>query len=357
MLTIDVLDPRSEEMYEDFLARQPLGLLYHSLKYRTLIQRLVVATDHYFIAKRNGTVIGVLPGFLSGGPYGPVLNSLPFYGSNGGLITSDPEAARMLLNEWRRLCETASVAAATIITSPFERDTDWYELHADVTHRDSRIGQISALVPPGSPDVGGALMDRYHQKTRNMVRKAEKSGVVVQNDRSDEAFTFLFETHLMNMKSIGGLAKPAQFFAEVRKIFEQGTDFRVYTASVGEQLVAAMLCFYFNKTVEYFTPVILEEWRSHQPLSLIIHQAMQDASRLGFENWNWGGTWLSQDGVYHFKKRWGSTDQPYYYYTSLRNQDLLKATKEEIVSGYPYFYVLPFDQLTPRQTAADRGEA
>jgi hypothetical protein len=75
---------------------------------------------------------------------------------------------------------------------------------------------------------------------------------------------------------------------------------------------------------------------------------MVDAAKRGFEWWNWGGTWRSQKGVYGFKKRWGTGEFPYYYYTRVYDQKLLQCSKEEIIREYPYFYVVPFDVLSGR---------
>ncbi len=333
--------------------------MYCSLKYRLLLKRFLGAEDYYLVAKRRGEVVGVLPSFLSGyGPYGRILNSLPFYGSYGGVIVGhgDDEAAVALLSEWRGLAEQPTVAASTIVSSPFDKDTRRYEEHTTHTDREARLGQVTRLVPADASDIGAALMARYHPKTRNMVRKASKMGITINHDESDGAIEFLIATHHENMKSIGGLAKPARFFSEVRRVFEYGRDYRVYTATIDARPIAAMLCFYCNATVEYFPPVVLAEWRSQQPLSLIIHEAMRDASREGFEYWNWGGTWLTQDGVYHFKKRWGSEDLPYYYYTTLRNQELLHANRETLLDGYPFFYVLPFSRLRAPVTASSGGD-
>jgi hypothetical protein len=58
-----------------------------------------------------------------------------------------------------------------------------------------------------------------------------------------------------------------------------------------------------------------------------------------------GGTWLSQSGVYDFKKRWATTDYPYYYYTQIFNTDVKLQRKETLLTMYPGFYVLPFSEL------------
>lgn len=72
---------------------------------------------------------------------------------------------------------------------------------------------------------------------------------------------------------------------------------------------------------------------------------MKEAINRGMHYWNWGGTWASQSGVYTFKKRWGSTDYPYYYYIQLFSPVLRTCTQDELLKEYPYFYVLPFNLL------------
>ncbi len=70
---------------------------------------------------------------------------------------------------------------------------------------------------------------------------------------------------------------------------------------------------------------------------------MLEAIKIGYSNWNWGGTWESQKGVYDFKKRWNAKDFKYKYFTKIINKDILNIPQEEILKTYPYFYVLPFN--------------
>jgi len=72
---------------------------------------------------------------------------------------------------------------------------------------------------------------------------------------------------------------------------------------------------------------------------------MKDATKKKCKYWNWGGTWLSQTGVYQFKKRWGTHDLKYNYYTNLIDNSILNLSKEDLLREYPYFYVLPFSAL------------
>ena len=96
------------------------------------------------------------------------------------------------------------------------------------------------------------------------------------------------------MSVLGGMAKDNNFFELVLDQFEPGIDFNIYIASKKKKPIAGLLLFYFKGIVEYFMPVINHDFKSDQPLPLIIYHAMLDASQNNFEWWNWGGTCQSR---------------------------------------------------------------
>lgn len=334
-LLVSELAQADELAYEAFVAAQPFALMYHGLQWRNLLKEFLGCRDRYLLARgRDGSLEGVLPVMESQGRWGTVLNSLPFYGSNGGVIASS-DAARDSLH--RRYGELASnAAAATLIDTPLLAPGEVVQSHSDF-----RVGQIT---PIGfAENHAAALMASFHFKTRNAIRKAEKIGITVS--RADDALGFVASVHAENMAAIGGKAKPHRFFDLVPRHFAAGRDFRIYLAHDGAEPVAALLAFYFSETVEYFTPVVREQWRESQALSLINYRAMCDASKEGWRRWNWGGTWASQDGVYRFKSRWGTGDHHYHYHVQVNEPGLLASTRAELESEYPYFYVLPYSIL------------
>ena len=113
--------------------------------------------------------------------------------------------------------------------------------------------------------------------------------------------------------------------------------------------VAALLVFFYNGIAEYYMPAIQEEYRAEQPLSGLILAAMKDAVAKRCRWWNWGGTGLSLDGVYHFKSRWGTQDMNYWYHTKFHVDAAgpKALSKEELLREYPYYFVLPFSALAP----------
>jgi hypothetical protein len=337
-------DPGPE--YDEFVRSNADTLLYASDRYRRLLRTFLKADDRYLVARDGNRIVGVLPAMLRRNErHGAVLNSLPFYGSNGAVVDADGDrrVRQRLLDAFHAIAADEGCAASTIVTSPFERDLAFYDKEAKATFRDERIGQLTAL--PADGDARAALMQSFHHKTRNMIRKAQKSGLSVRTDGSAADLEFLIRTHTENIEALGGIAKPACFFDLIPQLFRAGDDFRIYVARLGDVPVAALLLFYFNRVVEYFTPVVVAAHRSLQPLSLLIFEAMADAASAGYAWWNWGGTWASQENLYLFKSRWGTRDIPYYYYTRVYRDDILRVPKQTLLDEYPYFFVAPFSQL------------
>ncbi len=339
-MRIETLTPELSARYETFLLARPETLLYQSWRYQNMLVGLLGCRQQSLMAlDDSGSPLAVLPLMAMDGPLGTIFNSLPFYGSNGGLVGEDPRARSELIVAYNRLVQAPGVAASTVVESPLvQQRTDEFVHH----FIDERIGQITPL--PHEANFEAALMDSFHYKTRNMVRKAAKLGVEVAIDNG--AMSFLVKVHEENMQEIGGVAKPRRFFSTLSTYFRPGEDYRIYVANLAGEQVAAVLVFYYNRTAEYFTPVVRKEHRESQALSAVIFRAMSDASQRGLAFWNWGGTWLTQDGVYRFKSRWGTQDLRYRYLTSVQNPVVLKASRAELLAAYPYFFTVPFAAIS-----------
>jgi hypothetical protein len=277
------------------------------------------------------------------GALGPVVNSLAYYGSNGGVIAreGDKQAKIAALDAFSEFCEQIDASASTLITNPLLDDLSLYEDHLSYDLRDQRIGQFTRFPTDCKPD---SLMKLFDDPRPRNIRKAKRIGVRVSVSQSEDDLAFLFATHDQNIRSIGGLPKRRAFFEAIPRVLPRD-GWKIYLAELEGERIAALLLLYYNQTVEYFTPCVVELHRSTQALPLLIYQAMTDAMVAGYCQWNWGGTWLSQDGVYAFKKKWGTIDIPYHYFTRLRATQLKYAEREVLLREYPGFFVLPFSVL------------
>ena len=345
---VETLTGAEAAEYERFVLRSPRTLLYHGAGFRRLLRDVLEAEDRYLVARDgSGAIVGALPAFLrrSAEGRGAVLNSLPFFGSNGGLLEFEGSVPvrRALLGRFEALAREESCVSSTIVTSPLDDGAPDPGIAFDL--RDERLGQVTTL-PDASPDTGAALMELFHLKSRNALRKAQKLSLVVTREDED-ALAFVSATHRENILAKQGLAKEPRFFEALARVYERGRDYDVWVARDGAKPVAGLLVLYFNQTAEYYTPAVASEYRSWQPLSLIVFEAMQAAVQRGLRWWNWGGTWASQEGVRRFKERLGAADRPYHYFTRLLDPSLLDRRPADLLREFPHFYVVPFSALRP----------
>ena len=354
-MTIRIEQVRDDwEGYERFLTTRAQTLLYASARYLCLLEHLLRGERFYLQAlDGEGRRLGVLPVMVSAsGPEGPVANSLPYFGSNGGVLlrpglaAAEQEAVqRALLAEAMGQLQDQGCAAFSLTASPFEPAPPAAYASSAFDYHELRVGQVSFLPAPGTSGEA-RLTQQFHASRMRNLRKARKEGVRWYVAHDLDALRFLHEVHRQNMEAIGGQAKSLAFFESIPRFF-QSSDYAVYVAEREGRRVAALLLFYYQTYVEYFTPATAVAARSYQPSALLIFEAMKAAMQHGYRIWNWGGTWPSQHGVYAFKQRWGAEDRPYVRLTRLFKPELRSYTPEELAKAYPGFFVVPYAQLPP----------
>lgn len=346
-ISIMKLTSEYEESYMNFVMNKKESLMYYSLQFRNFLTDLLGDESEYLIAVVDNQVVGCLPIFYRNGVQnGIVANSLPYYGGHGGPIADNEEIMAALLKEYVKVITEKGCVASTVIGSPLE---DFDQLYKEIVipdYIDERI-ELMTYFPYGTERSNeDALMSKFHHMERRCIRKAIKNNVVVEVDNTTEAMEFLFKVHTENMLAIDGIPKIRECFDLIQKHFKAGEDYDVFIAKKDGERIAALLLFYFNGTVEYYTPAIIEEYRTIQPLTLIIYIAMQNAMKKGFEKWNWGGTGLTQNSLYSFKSKWGTTETRYFYYTKIWNDSVLKIDRKELMEVYSNYYVYPFNQVS-----------
>lgn len=310
------------------------GLIYYKSIFKNFLLRIFKAHCISVVFYENKKITGILPLLLKDGCYGKVINSLPFFGSNGGILSITDKANKALYDYYENVSNGSDISLSVLISHPFK---DIKVPQYDFI--DERIAQWTNIQPPYS----NGLSINISSSAKRNIAKAVSKGVVVREDSN--ALNFLEETHKENILGIGGRIKPNSFFSELKNSFIYGKDWKLFIAEYQGIKIAGLLIFQSGTTVEYIMPVVKKEYRNIQPTSVIIEYAMIDAKNNGFKKWNWGGTWTSQEGVYRFKKKWGAEERKYSYYVKLNNKKFLNLTPEVLNHEYPFFYTIPYNYL------------
>jgi len=351
-MKVEVLTEKKYGEYHDFLSRYENSQFVSSLLFKDFFHLICPsAIPYYFICLEDDHIVGSLPSFLMKGPIGPVLNSLPWFGSNPGIIAEDYSVAQYLFQAFEHIAKWTGCFSSTMISPPHtdqEIYDDFFDKRENEVFKNSRVGLITPLPSFDKPELfAQELLKMMHQKTRNQIIKASQKCMIFESYENDD-WDFLKRVHKENMEAVGGMVKNKEFDI-IRKHFKRKTDYKLYVAiSNDDQAVkiAALLMIYFNKTVEYITPAIVAQYRHLCPMNLLIFSAMGDAAQLGIKWWNWGGTKLPQmEGLYHFKKRFGASESKYQYYTQIYGNLSMKISPEWLAKQYPYFFVMPYSLL------------
>lgn len=334
--------------YEQFLEKCDSRLIYSTPQFMSFLEGATGSERLILVAESDGQTTGVLPLCIKRVNAGLLLNSLPWFGTYGGCLVvdhADESVKKALLDKYFLVQHDMQPLSSTLIVSPFD-DQELYidKLSNESTIMEERICQISCL--PEDGDFDAYLSDVIHQKTRNLVRKANKQGFDLLVDDGDAAWDALYKIHVLNMEAIGGKGKPKTHFDLLRNNISVENR-KIFLARCEGNIAAALLMLFYNKTAEYITPVIRHEYRSMQPLSYLIWEAMKDASGMGMQYWNWGGTWKNQENLHHFKAGWGAVDYNYNYFVSCSGagKDLIRKDINSLAKAAPYFYIFPYRRL------------
>ena len=310
----------------------------HSIAFRDLLVGELGGEPEYLVARDGSEIRGVLPVMWTGNGEGRICNSLPFFGSHGGPVASDRSASEALIDAWNERASDPGTLAATMVENPFLGRDAPQPIH-ELT--DERISQFTVLT--GRRDEA-EVMAMVSGEARNNVRRARQRGVSVGLDSS--AMLEVWRIHGENMRALGAPEKSRRFFEALGTRLRAGEGFDIWTARIDGEVAAALLVVRFNGVSEYFTSGTRLEYRWHNPHSALLIAALAHEAARGARIWNWGGTHPEgMNGVFHFKRKWGSREGRYRYFVQVNDRSLLGRTPDELMERFPGFYVLPFRAL------------
>ena len=152
-------------------------------------------------------------------------------------------------------------------------------------------------------------------KTRQYIRKAERSGVLVQSDESREAFQTYYRLLEASATRWGrpDPGKPWALFESIQRHAEHGSA-RLWSAHVGAQCVAGLLCFYGKGEAFAWSAALDEHFVDTRANYLLHWRAISDAADRGFKTFNLGAN-EGLEGVRWFKEGLGAQPREYPAYS------------------------------------------
>lgn len=305
-------DTASDVRWSAFVQSHPKGLLYHHPAWVRAIARVYrypfvgLATED-----ASGKLTGVLPLFEKRGPItGRRLSSLPHTPVAGPLAAND--AAALALGR-------AAVARARERGLALELKLSSDEL--------GRLLPAAGMVPADNvyvlelPDRVQGLRfggSRNHHRIKSAVRKAAKDGVKAREAEDDRDLRLWYSLYLETMHRHGVPPRPYAFFEAIWDTLAPGRHMRLLLAertALGRPTVIAGAIFIMAaRTVSYAFSASRREHGHPNANDLIQWHAIHDSCAAGFRYYDLGEVTIGQEGLAHFKAKWGATEHRLFRY-------------------------------------------
>jgi len=271
--------------------------LAHAPEWFSLIRRAYGHTPLYLTMDDGNGRSGVLPAFVVRRPFfGTVVTSMPFLDS-GGPCSRSAETRKLLVEHL--VAEARRIGAAQVelrCSEPLDIPAQLAEHKVNMT-----------LSLPADPD---QLWRRLDRQVRNQVRKAERSGLTVDNGGVENMRAF-YETFVVRMRDLGSPPHAPEFLRAVVDAF--GTRARIVLVRKGGLTIGAMIALAFKDRLVVPWAICLKEYFSLCPNMLLYWETLRSACVEGFRSFDFGRS-TRDSGTHRFKLQWGAQEEPLYWY-------------------------------------------
>lgn len=238
----------------------------------------------YVYMRRETTIIGI---YDSTTPYG--------YGGFliEGILTKDNRKA--LWKEYLDEMKKQNIVSNFVRYHPILENAKIMESFTPVIN----LGK-TVVMDLTSPDL---IWTNIHCKNRNMIRKAEKSGIIIKHGKGIELMNKFIEIYNATMKRDNAdkyyyFEKP--FYESI--CFDLENNYEIFYAEYEERIVAMSIMIFANKRLNYHLSGSDYEYRTLAPSNLLLYSAAIWGYENGMKTFHLGGGIGSgEDNLYKFK--------------------------------------------------------
>jgi FemAB-related protein (PEP-CTERM system-associated) len=295
-LEILLCGEQEKNKWDAFVEHAPAATMCHHFLWQRVIESAYKHQAFYLLAQEQGKVLGTLPLVLvSSRLFGSSLTSLPFLDYGG--VCADHDDVRVTLV--RRAQQLMHEQAVNCVELRQRTPTG-----PDGSLRLDKVGMVLDL----SPGIE-ALWTALPAKTRNQVRKAQKSDLTVASG-GGELLEEFYAVFVENMRDLGSPVHHKLFFTHIFEHF--GEQARLFVVRDGGQAVGGLVCVLFRDTVTVPWASSLRRASSKCPNNLLYWEALQYACERHYRRFDFGRSSVDS-GTYAFKKQWGAKPEQVYW--------------------------------------------
>ncbi len=159
-----------------------------------------------------------------------------------------------------------------------------------------------------------ALFVSLKHNTRNNIRKAQKSGVVITKSHGPEDMEKFYKLNVHTRKKHGLPPQPLSFFRKLHEYIIAQRQGSIITAHVNGECVSGVICLEFGRNVIVKYAATGGTSLEVRPNNLLIWELIQRYHDEGFHAIDFGRTDPPNDGLRRFKNSWNVDETVFSYY-------------------------------------------
>ncbi len=284
--------------WDQFIQQHTEAKIYHLYRWKSVVQEAFGHQSLYLAAYRGEELVGVLPLiFFNSSLFGKFLVSVPFF-NYGGELVADSEVRQAF---YQHLQPFVQEKGYQFVEFRHDRPID-----TDLPVKQHKVTFILPL-----PENTETLWKSLKAKVRSQVRRPLKEYMSAQVG-GIELLDDYYHVFARNMRDLGTPVYARKFFATILNHFPK--EARLVVVYSREQIpVAAAFLLGFRDTMEIPWASSLREYNRFSPNMLLYWKCFETAIGNGFRYFDFGRC-TPGSGTYRFKKQWGGTEKPLYWY-------------------------------------------
>ncbi|OGV51407.1 MAG: hypothetical protein A2017_14870 [Lentisphaerae bacterium GWF2_44_16] len=303
-MNVELLSTILEGQYTSFIEGSSDASIYHSLEWRDVLLASYGFYHRCLIALENGAVRGALPIFE--------VNSL--LRGRRGISMPFSHMVPLLANDVKTM--DALLAAARDMVS--EKKMSYIELRHGVP-LDKPFCQDICNYNISRLDLKKKSLDHvwksFRTAIRNQTRKAEKNGIETKVAESSDEYRVFYELEAETRKFQGMPIYPLSLFLNIYEKLHKAGKSRLELAYYNGKPIAGAMAFFSNGKAIYAYGSSRKdrEYMSLCPNNILVWDLIKYSYNTGCEIFDFGSTFIQNEGLLHFKKQWGTETVPLYY--------------------------------------------
>lgn len=278
-----------------------------------------VVTAFYIAEDTNQNIVGLVPLYFT---YS--LRKIPqLYCLRYGLLATTNEIRAKLLEFAYDLAKEKNCASVTVPAG------------FDAFYKGKTPEKKYTLLMPLLENVD-ATWESMRDKTRNMIRKGERAGLVIETGiHNAEAFHSIYASY---MKNIGVFFHSQRFFHNILK--HLNNDAELICAKLGDVVVGGTIQLYGNDIAGYPYQAVTVEHRNMAPIQFMNWEMIKRCHERNCKFLDMGES--SEGGpVYQSKVNFGAKPYEIFYYTNKKKPDTQTQTDDENSETTPSKKITP----------------